>query len=84
MASIPNNVLAVYIEDMIPLNETILWTREKRFHLGVQRIILCLYATVGLFTVNRKGALLHLQYKHSGDPRMEGLRHLRLIPTRST
>jgi hypothetical protein len=49
---------------MIPLNETILQTREKRFHLGLQRIILCLYAMVGMFTVNRKGAILNLQYKH--------------------
>jgi Protein of unknown function (DUF3435) len=46
------------------LNETILRTREKRFHLGIQHIMLCLYAMVGLFTVNRKGAILHLQYKH--------------------
>lgn len=54
----------VYIEDMVPFNETILRTREKRFHLGFQRIILCLYNTIGLFTVNRKQAILHLQFKH--------------------
>jgi hypothetical protein len=54
----------VYIEDMVPFNETILQTREKRFHLGLQRIILCLYNTIGLFTVNRKQAMLHLQFKH--------------------
>ncbi|KAH1515597.1 hypothetical protein KXX29_009720 [Aspergillus fumigatus] len=54
----------VYIEDMVPFNETILQTREKRFHLGFQRIILCLYNTIGLFTVNRKQAMLHLQFKH--------------------
>ncbi|THC87454.1 hypothetical protein EYZ11_013100 [Aspergillus tanneri] len=54
----------VYIEDMVPFNETILQTREKRFHLGFQRIILCLYNTIGLFTVNRKKAILNLQFKH--------------------
>ncbi|KAH3167449.1 hypothetical protein KXV52_001756 [Aspergillus fumigatus] len=54
----------VYIEDMVPFNETILQTREKRFHLGFQRIVLCLYNSIGLFTVNRKQAILHLQFKH--------------------
>jgi hypothetical protein len=54
----------VYIEDMVPFNETILQTTEKRFHLGFQRISLCLYNTIGLFTVNRKQAMLHLQFKH--------------------
>ncbi|KAM0106020.1 hypothetical protein ACP6JB_008322 [Aspergillus fumigatus] len=54
----------VYIEDMVPFNETILQTREKRFHLGFQRILLCFYVMMGLFTVSRKGAMLHLQYKH--------------------
>jgi hypothetical protein len=49
---------------MVPLNETILRTREKRFYLGLQRITLCLYTMMGLFTVNRKSALLNLQYKH--------------------
>ncbi|KAE8387097.1 C2H2 finger domain protein [Aspergillus alliaceus] len=58
-ASIP-----VCIEDMVPFNETILQTRKKRFHIGFQRIILCLYNTIGLFTVNRKEAMLHLQFKH--------------------
>jgi hypothetical protein len=54
----------VYIEDMVPFNETILQTRGKRFHLGIQRIILCLYNTIGMFTVNRKHAMLTLQFKH--------------------
>ncbi|KAJ6008513.1 hypothetical protein N7540_012489 [Penicillium herquei] len=54
----------VYIEDMVPFNETILQTQEKRFHLGFQRIILCLYNTIGLFTINRKQAMLKLQFKH--------------------
>ncbi|PLB47852.1 hypothetical protein P170DRAFT_465391 [Aspergillus steynii IBT 23096] len=54
----------VYIKDMVPFNETILQTREKRFHLGFQRIILCLYNTIRLFTVNRKQAILYLQFKH--------------------
>ncbi|KAL4935325.1 hypothetical protein BDV06DRAFT_228932 [Aspergillus oleicola] len=60
----PRENVPVYIEDMVPFNETILQTREKRFHLGFQRIILCLYNTIGLFTVNRKHAMLHLQFKH--------------------
>lgn len=30
----PRANVPVYIEDMIPFNETILQTREKRFHLG--------------------------------------------------
>ncbi|KAJ5589616.1 hypothetical protein N7537_012294 [Penicillium hordei] len=60
----PRVNVPVYIEDMIPFNETILQTREKRFHLGFQRIILCLYNTIGLFTINRKQAMLDLQFKH--------------------
>ncbi|KAJ5504597.1 hypothetical protein N7463_007471 [Penicillium fimorum] len=60
----PRANVPVYIEDMIPFNETILQTREKRFHLGFQRIILCLYNTLGLFTINRKQAMLDLQFKH--------------------
>ena len=35
----------MYIEDMVPSNETILQTRE--IHLGFLRIILCLYNTIG-------------------------------------
>lgn len=34
---------------MVPFNETILQTREKRFHLGFQRILLCFYVMMGLF-----------------------------------
>lgn len=60
----PRVNIPVYIEDMVPFNETILQTREKRFHLGLQRIILCLYNAIGLFTVNRKQAMLNLQFKH--------------------
>ncbi|KAJ6036024.1 hypothetical protein N7540_000303 [Penicillium herquei] len=60
----PRANVPVYIEDMIPFNETILQTREKRFHLGFQRIVLCLYNTIGLFTINRKQAMLDLQFKH--------------------
>ncbi|KUL83660.1 hypothetical protein ZTR_11050 [Talaromyces verruculosus] len=54
----------VYIEDMIPFNETILRTQEKRFYLGIQRIMLCLVLMLGLFTAGRKTAILKLQYKH--------------------
>ncbi|KAI2825390.1 hypothetical protein CBS147321_1038 [Aspergillus niger] len=60
----PRANVPVYIEDMVPFNETILSTREKRFYLGFQRIILCLYNTIGLFTINRKHAILDLQFKH--------------------
>ena len=60
----PRMNVPVYIEDMVPFNETILQTREKRFHLGFQRIALCLYNTIGLFTVNRKHAMLNLQFQH--------------------
>ena len=60
----PQANIPVYIEDMVPFNETILQTREKRFYLGFQRIILCLYNTIGLFTINRKQAMLHLQFRH--------------------
>ena len=60
----PRANIPVYIEDMVPFNETILQTREKRFYLGFQRIILCLYNTIGLFTVNRKQAILDLQFRH--------------------
>ena len=52
--------ISVYVEDMVPFNETILQTREKRFYLGFQRIILCLYNTIGLFTINRKQAMIEL------------------------
>ncbi|KAE8148498.1 hypothetical protein BDV25DRAFT_168391 [Aspergillus avenaceus] len=64
METQPRENIPVYIEDMVPFNETILQTREKRFHLGFQRINLCLYNTIGLFTVNRKQAVLFLQFKH--------------------
>ena len=60
----PRANIPVYIEDMVPFNETILQTWEKRFHLGFQRILLCLYNTIGLFTVNQKQAILDLQFKH--------------------
>jgi Protein of unknown function (DUF3435) len=54
----------VYIEDMIPLNETILSTQEKRFWLGFQRLQVCLFNILGLFTLHRIGAVVGLQYKH--------------------
>ncbi|KAH8696361.1 putative C2H2 finger domain protein [Talaromyces proteolyticus] len=54
----------MYIEDMVPFNETILTTRKKRFYLGIQRIMLCLALMLGLFTASRKQAILRLQYKH--------------------
>ncbi|TPX24575.1 hypothetical protein DIZ76_010006 [Coccidioides immitis] len=33
----------VYIEDMVPFNETILSTQEKKFWLGFKQIQVCLY-----------------------------------------
>ncbi|KAE8311026.1 hypothetical protein BDV41DRAFT_566150 [Aspergillus transmontanensis] len=59
----PRANVPVYIEDMVPFNETIPQTQERRFHLGFQRIPLCLYNTIGLFTANRKQTMLHLQLK---------------------
>ncbi|PGH15999.1 hypothetical protein AJ80_05342 [Polytolypa hystricis UAMH7299] len=53
----------VYIEDMVPFNETVLQTLEKRFHLGLQRLLLCFFNMLGTFTVNRESAILNLQYK---------------------
>ncbi|KAJ5611981.1 hypothetical protein N7510_005175 [Penicillium lagena] len=54
----------VYVHDLTEFNETILRTQEKRFHLGYERIQLCLYTMLGIFTVNRLNALLSLQFKH--------------------
>jgi hypothetical protein len=59
----PRDNTPVYIEDMVPFNQTILQTREKRFHLGLQRLLLCFYNMLGLFTVNRESAILNLRYK---------------------
>ncbi|EDN06475.1 predicted protein [Histoplasma mississippiense (nom. inval.)] len=53
----------VYVEDMSPLQETTLRTQEKRFWLGLQRMQICLYNLLGLFTLNRKSAILALRYK---------------------
>ncbi|KDE85196.1 hypothetical protein AO1008_00558 [Aspergillus oryzae 100-8] len=52
----PRANVSVYVEDMV------------RFYLGFQRILLCLYNTIGLFTVNRKQAILHLQFNLQRDP----------------
>ncbi|KAH8691891.1 putative C2H2 finger domain protein [Talaromyces proteolyticus] len=60
----PRDNIPLYIEDVIPFNETIITTRKKRFHLGIQRIMLCLLLMLGLFTANRKRAMMRLQYKH--------------------
>ncbi|KMP10259.1 hypothetical protein CIRG_09940 [Coccidioides immitis RMSCC 2394] len=53
----------VYIEDMVPFNKTILSTQEKKFWLGFKWIQVCLYNTLGLFTIHQKNVLLSLQYK---------------------
>ncbi|CAG8198775.1 unnamed protein product [Penicillium nalgiovense] len=59
----PRKKTPVYIEDIGPFNETILSTQEKKFHLGFQRIQVCLFNSLGIFTLHRKSALLSLQFK---------------------
>lgn len=59
----PGKKTPVYIEDIGPFNETILSTQEKKFYLGFQRIQVCLFNSLGLFTVHRRNALLSLQFK---------------------
>jgi hypothetical protein len=54
----------VYLQDLTEFNETVLRTTEKRFHLGFERIQICLFTILGIFTVNRISALLSLQLKH--------------------
>ncbi|BDD57413.1 hypothetical protein MAP00_002776 [Monascus purpureus] len=54
----------VYVQDLTKFNETVLQTQERRFHLGYERIQLCLFNMLGIFTVNRLSALLSLQFKH--------------------
>lgn len=53
----------MYIEDIAPLNKTILSTQEKKFYLGLQRIQVCLFNSLALFTVHRQNALLSLHFK---------------------
>ncbi|OJD21255.1 hypothetical protein ACJ73_07408, partial [Blastomyces percursus] len=64
----------VYVEDMSPLR-----TQERRFWLGLQRMQICLYNLLGLFTLNRRSAILNLRYRDlkvslqrdpSGGPRL--------------
>ncbi|EDN08221.1 predicted protein [Histoplasma mississippiense (nom. inval.)] len=52
-----------YIEDTATLQKTVLRTQEKRFWLGLQRMQICLYNLLGLFTLNRKSAILNLRFK---------------------
>ncbi|KAL4984463.1 hypothetical protein BDW68DRAFT_193609 [Aspergillus falconensis] len=59
----PKKKTPVYIEDIGPLNETILSTQQKKFYLGFQRIQVCLFNSLALFTVHRRSALLSLQFK---------------------
>ncbi|KAJ5415003.1 hypothetical protein N7509_000101 [Penicillium cosmopolitanum] len=54
----------VYVQDLTELNETILRTQERRFNFGYERIQMCLFSMIGIFTVNRLSALLSLQFKH--------------------
>ncbi|KAB8259318.1 hypothetical protein BDV32DRAFT_150645 [Aspergillus pseudonomiae] len=59
----PAKKTPVYIEDIGPFNETTLSTQEKKFHLGFQRIQVCIFKSLGLFTVHRQNALLSLQFR---------------------
>ncbi|KAJ6126308.1 hypothetical protein N7523_001920 [Penicillium sp. IBT 18751x] len=54
----------VYVQDLTEFNETIIRTQEKRFHFGYERIQLCMFTMLAIFTVNRLSALLSLQFKH--------------------
>ncbi|CAG7927890.1 unnamed protein product [Penicillium olsonii] len=54
----------VFVQDLTQLNETILRTQERRFHFGYERIQMCLFSMLGIYTVNRLSALLSLQLKH--------------------
>ncbi|KUL81310.1 hypothetical protein ZTR_09549 [Talaromyces verruculosus] len=54
----------VYVSDLTAFNETVLRTTEKRWHLGFERIQICLFTILGIFTLNRISALLSLQFKH--------------------
>lgn len=55
---------AVYVQDLTEFNDTIIRTQEKRFNVGYERIQLCLFSMLGIYTVNRLSALLSLQFKH--------------------
>jgi hypothetical protein len=54
----------VYVQDLTEFNETTLRTQEKRFQVGFERIQICLFTMLGIYTVNRLQALLSLQFKH--------------------
>lgn len=54
----------VYVSDLTAFNETVLRTTEKRWHLGFERMQICLFTILGIFTLNRISALLSLQFKH--------------------
>lgn len=54
----------MFIEDVVPLQETTLRTMDKRFDLGLQRMQQCLYSLMACFTVNRINAMRRLQYQH--------------------
>ena len=64
----PGRKTPVYIEDIGPFNDTILSTQKKPFDLGFQRIQVCLFNLLGIFTVHRTSALLGL------DPDVELMR----------
>ncbi|KAI9046105.1 uncharacterized protein KD926_003943 [Aspergillus affinis] len=52
-----NDKTPMFIEDVVPLQETTLRTTEKRFYIGLQRMQQCLYHLMACFTVNRIDAM---------------------------
>ncbi|KAJ5718242.1 hypothetical protein N7488_003888 [Penicillium malachiteum] len=61
----PGKKTPIYIKDISPFNKTILSKQEKKFHLGFQRIQVCLFNSLGIFTVHRKSAMLNISSKGS-------------------
>lgn len=55
----------VYVQELTQSKETVLRTMEKQFHLGFERIHVCLLGILGIYTMmNWISVLLSLQLKH--------------------
>jgi hypothetical protein len=50
----------VYVQDLTEFNETTLRTQEKQFHVGFERIQICLFTMLGIYIVNHLQVLLSL------------------------
>jgi hypothetical protein len=68
----PGKKTPVYIEDIGPFNETILSMQEKIFYLGFQRIQVCLFNSLGLFTVHQEKCLVESAVQGPTDLPSEG------------